>query len=232
MLAITIFCGTKGGVPRALALLVRAGDRSPIPIDDRSDVATRRKRTRLTAEARRAMILDIACRIFADVGYRAATTAQIAREAGVSEPVLYQHFGSKRALYIACASATWDRVRVEWERAIADEESPARWPSVMANQGHAIADLWSRTLPEMAIDDVLREFLSDHLREIHRYMASIYQRAQVLGGIRAECDPGAEAWTLIALALLRSLDAPVGVVAPHLRDILVAREQWLAPASA
>ena len=59
-------------------------------------------RPRLTAEARRQAVLDTACRVFAKSSYRGATTAEIAREAGISEPILYRHFGSKRDLYLAC----------------------------------------------------------------------------------------------------------------------------------
>ena len=59
-------------------------------------------RPRLPAEERRAAVLDTACRVFGRCSYRGATTAEIAREAGVTEPILYRHFDSKRALYLAC----------------------------------------------------------------------------------------------------------------------------------
>ena len=40
--------------------------------------------------------------VFSTGSYSGATTAEIAREAGVSEPILYRHFASKRELYFAC----------------------------------------------------------------------------------------------------------------------------------
>src|SRR5438094_7460926 len=64
-------------------------------------------RQRLTAEARRQAVLDTACRVFSRSSYRGATTAEIAREAGISEPILYRHFGSKRDLYLACIDRAW-----------------------------------------------------------------------------------------------------------------------------
>ena len=48
--------------------------------------------TRLPAEARKAAVLDCACGIFQAGSYRGTTTAEIARRAGVTEPVLYRHF--------------------------------------------------------------------------------------------------------------------------------------------
>ena len=66
---------------------------------------------RLTAEARRQAVLDTACRVFSRSSYRGATTAEIAREAGISEPILYRHFGSKRDLYLACLDEAWASFR-------------------------------------------------------------------------------------------------------------------------
>ena len=66
---------------------------------------------RLTADARRLAVLDTACRVFSKSSYRGATTAEIAREAGISEPILYRHFGSKRDLYLACLDEAWRSFR-------------------------------------------------------------------------------------------------------------------------
>lgn len=57
--------------------------------------------TRLSAGARRAQLERIAGRMFADYGYHGVSMEQLADAAGVSKPVLYQHFPSKRDLYLA-----------------------------------------------------------------------------------------------------------------------------------
>jgi len=54
---------------------------------------------RLPAPLRRRQLLDVAARVFADHGFHATTMEEVARAAGVSKPVLYHHFSSKRALY-------------------------------------------------------------------------------------------------------------------------------------
>jgi len=53
---------------------------------------------RLPAAERRAQLLAMACRLFARDGYRGASMEAIAEAAGVTKPVLYQHFSSKHAL--------------------------------------------------------------------------------------------------------------------------------------
>ncbi|MDO5627411.1 MAG: TetR/AcrR family transcriptional regulator [Mobilicoccus sp.] len=57
--------------------------------------------TRLPREARRAQLLDAAMAVFVEQGYHAAGMDEIADRAGVSKPVLYQHFPGKFELYVA-----------------------------------------------------------------------------------------------------------------------------------
>jgi AcrR family transcriptional regulator len=56
---------------------------------------------RMSSEDRRASILDSACKLFADKGFRGTTTRELAAAVGVTEPVLYEHFKTKRDLYSA-----------------------------------------------------------------------------------------------------------------------------------
>jgi len=55
---------------------------------------------RLPAQQRRRQLLDVACEVFASGGFHATSMDEIASAAGVTKPVLYQHFPSKRALFV------------------------------------------------------------------------------------------------------------------------------------
>ncbi|MCX5868604.1 MAG: TetR/AcrR family transcriptional regulator [Proteobacteria bacterium] len=55
---------------------------------------------RMKGEDRRKLILRTAQRIFAEETYHGATTAKIARAVGVTEPTIYLHFPSKKALFL------------------------------------------------------------------------------------------------------------------------------------
>ncbi len=57
-------------------------------------------RRRLSAARRRRQLIDVAIEMFAHSGYEATTMEDIATAAGVTKPLLYQHFTSKRALYL------------------------------------------------------------------------------------------------------------------------------------
>src|SRR3989442_7610557 len=54
---------------------------------------------RLPAPRRRHQLLDVARELFAAGGFHATSMDEVAEAAGVTKPVLYQHFPSKRALY-------------------------------------------------------------------------------------------------------------------------------------
>ncbi len=54
---------------------------------------------RLPAPERRRQLLDVALEVFASRGYHTTSMNQVAEAAGVTKPVLYQHFPSKKALY-------------------------------------------------------------------------------------------------------------------------------------
>lgn len=57
--------------------------------------------TRLPADQRRRQLLDVACVPFAAGGFHGTSMDDVALAAGVTKPVLYQHFPSKRALFLA-----------------------------------------------------------------------------------------------------------------------------------
>jgi AcrR family transcriptional regulator len=58
-------------------------------------------RKRLSSEERRATIVEAAGRLFGECGYDATRLDDIAAAAGVTKPILYRHFETKRALYLA-----------------------------------------------------------------------------------------------------------------------------------
>ena len=74
---------------------------------------------RLPRRERRAQLLDAAREVFVASGYHAAAMDDIAEAAGVSKPVLYQHFPGKRELYLALLDASSDELVAAVEAALA-----------------------------------------------------------------------------------------------------------------
>ena len=87
--------------------------------------------TRLPAAERRRQLLDVALVVFAREGYHAASMNDVAEAAGVTKPVLYQHFESKRELYLELLSDVGGRL----ERAIAAATADAGGPRQQVEAG-------------------------------------------------------------------------------------------------
>jgi AcrR family transcriptional regulator len=81
-------------------------------------------RARLPAAERRRQLLDVAVDVFAANGFHATSMDQVAEAAGVTKPVLYQHFRSKRNLYLALLDDVGSRLLEAITKATAAASSP------------------------------------------------------------------------------------------------------------
>ncbi len=86
---------------------------------------------RLPAARRRRQLLDVALDCFAARGFHATSMDEIAEAAGVTKPVLYQHFTSKRRLYLELL----DDVGGQLMEAIADATAGASGPHAQVEAG-------------------------------------------------------------------------------------------------
>jgi AcrR family transcriptional regulator len=143
-------------------------------------------------------LLAAAARVYAEAGYRGATTRRIALAAGVNEITLFRHFGSKDALLRDALSRTDDRPGAE----LPDEpRNPAA--ELLAWAGSHITDMRGR---QALIRTCMGEF-AEHpglfvpensgpvraARALTQYLTRLRQR----GLARAEFDPSAAAALLI-----------------------------------
>jgi AcrR family transcriptional regulator len=189
----------------------------------------------MPAAERRRHLVETAIRLFTEGSYRGTTTAEIARAAGVSEPILYRHFHSKRDLYLAGLEHVWEKTRAEWERKL--EGAPDACAAVEAiAKGHMsvrsaklqLAELWVQALSEASEDAELRQHLRRHMREVHAFVASLVRRGQDQGVISSERDPESEAWIMLAGGILGMVGRRIGLLDDReLEGIRAARLSWL-----
>lgn len=76
-------------------------------------------RGRMSRTERRGQLLDAAREVFVAAGYHAASMDAIATEAGISKPVLYQHFPGKLELYLALLDAGTEALEAAVRQALA-----------------------------------------------------------------------------------------------------------------
>jgi AcrR family transcriptional regulator len=183
---------------------------------------------RLTARERRQAVLDAASQAFARSSYRGATTAEIARAAGITEPILYRHFGSKRDLYLACIDDAWRSFRELSEQALAADPDSclgAISDAYMARGDRSrLVDLWIQALTEAADDAVIAKAIRRQIREVHSFVAEVIERGQASGSLHPDRDAVAEAWLFIAGGLLVTIDRRLGgLLGPDLERVRASR---------
>jgi AcrR family transcriptional regulator len=64
-----------------------------------TDHPEERRRSRMSSAARREQLIEVGRSAFAEKGFEATSVEEIAANAGVSKPVVYEHFGGKEGLY-------------------------------------------------------------------------------------------------------------------------------------
>jgi AcrR family transcriptional regulator len=82
-------------------------------------------------------VLNAAIEEFAEHGYHAARTAEIARRAGISQPYVYALYANKRELFLQCSRRVFGRIG----QAFAEAAHEARGEDLFERLGHAYVRL-------------------------------------------------------------------------------------------
>ena len=174
---------------------------------------------RMRAEHRKQQLLESAARCFARHGYRGTTTAMIAAEAGVTEPIIYRHFKNKHDLFIALIDEVGDRVFDNWEGAARQARTPLEKLQTLMFANPATSDPWTASVYQLLFhasteiaEPAIQQAIRDHYERYVRSLASTMQQAQAAGEIRADVPPEWLAWQIIhaavGFAMVRPLSIP------------------------
>ena len=181
----------------------------------------RREATKTSGRMRKAdrkrQLLEHAKELFVTLGFQNTTTQKIAEAAGVSEPVLYQHFASKKALFLEVLAEIRAATINRWNEETADLTDPLA-------KLHAIADMYldttraqarefrimHRTLVECA-DEEVAALLRGFYLESEELLTAVIRQGQQAGVFRRSLDPRIGAWELIRAALGHTLTLPLAI---------------------
>ena len=89
-------------------------------------------RARLSARARRAQLLDVGRAVFAERGFELTSMDEVASRAGITKPIVYEHFGSKEGLYAAVVEREMDELVSAVSEALSTGTSRERWEGAVA----------------------------------------------------------------------------------------------------
>jgi len=158
---------------------------------------------RLKAEQRREQLIQVALQVFARSGYDGSTTAEIAKTAGITEPILYRHFKNKQELFIAIVREVSEQTIKQWAAAIANENDPeervrklcAGIPEHIkryADAYHVLHGALTNSRDKKVID-VIRE----HYNTIHGFVRDVIKLGQDAGAFRTDMKAKSAAWHIV-----------------------------------
>jgi AcrR family transcriptional regulator len=181
-------------------------------------------RTRLPAADRRETILLAATEVFAQAGYRAAKVSDVAARIGVTEPVIFQNFGSKAALFAAVVERAAAEVRALYDDMAAGSSAGGLLAHVLGGpahglHGHAAGDHGAGQAAHSAAaygvlfadaatltaEPELSEPALRAIRAVAAHLADLVRRAQADGTVRCDAAPEATAWLLLSVLSARRL---------------------------
>jgi len=136
--------------------------------------------TRISKDERRREIVEAATREFAVGGLHGTPADAIARQVGVSQPYLFQLFGTKKALFIAAVQRTFERTIAAFRTAAAEAGDDAGPEAVLMEMGlayHRLLDDRRLLLMQMqayaaCADDEIREVVRDEMLRLVSFVQS------------------------------------------------------------
>lgn len=141
-----------------------------------------RRSPRLSAEERRDAIVAAGMEEFAAHGLAGASVDTIARRAGVSQPYVYQLFGTKKELFLAVVRRAFERTRIAFEDAVRRYRRGeiTGCDTVLGSMGHAyIQLLHDRTLLLVQLqayaacsDGDVQDVVRDEFNRLHQYVVA------------------------------------------------------------
>gem|GEM_PF-339850 len=162
---------------------------------------------RLPAAKRREQLLDVAAELFAKEGYARATTAQLAKAAGVTEPIIYRHFASKRDLFVALVERTADQTLQQWEELLKSAMDPAERLRRLTDENPMTSErgrlpyrVFLQAITEVN-DPIVRKAVNAHIRDLHAFVAGEVRRAQEERKVTKIFSDELLAWVLIDIGL-------------------------------
>ncbi|MGB8212897.1 MAG: TetR/AcrR family transcriptional regulator [Anaerolineales bacterium] len=163
----------------------------------------------MRGEDRKALILEQAKGVFARKGYREASTGELARASGITEPILYKHFGSKRKLYLAVIKKLSDefleRLRDMVERRAGKDLLDSLNSLLLDYRNAAMADhdnihlLLNATLESN--DPEVMQLTQAHNRAMFALVHGLLERAQKQDLVSRQLDLSAATWGYLSLLI-------------------------------
>ena len=173
-----------------------------------------------TLEKRREL-LPVVCQAFSELGYRRATTAEIAERCGVQENILYRLWRDKKEMYLASVHFVYDNAVRIWTEQATQAGSRFCVSDVLEYEAEHLGEFGHYRILFAGLSETddaeIRSALAKIYRDFHRFIRCRIEEARGDGCGSEGLDAALAAWTFIGLGTVLTFGKEMNLMGPRVR---------------
>jgi AcrR family transcriptional regulator len=180
------------------------------------------KPTKLEHQRRDAM--PALARAFAELGYRRATTAELARRTGLHEPILFRIWPNKKAMFLDAIAYVQRLAEQAYERATTDTPADRAAEVLLDYEADHLGEFGHYRILFAGLGEADDAEIRRALRGVYRRFAELARTHAATSRLRDQdaLDPALVAWAMVGVGTIATIARELGLVDAGLRRRLVA----------
>jgi AcrR family transcriptional regulator len=175
---------------------------------------------------RRKLLLPVVARAFAELGYRRATTAELARRCKVRENILYRLWPDKKSMFVASIDYVYRQAAEAWRRVLTEaDDHRAAAVRLLQHEAEHYGESGLHRIIMAGLADTDEPEIRDALRAMyarfHRFIRGQIAAHRTATGSGALLDETASAWAIVGLGNLANISRELGLLSDRSRKRLI-----------
>jgi AcrR family transcriptional regulator len=170
------------------------------------------------SKERRAELVPVLAQAFADLGYRRATTAELAERCGLRENQLYRLWPNKKAMFLAAIDYLYEFSARKWRELLSQDDGRSPAERILSWEGEHRGETGLHRITFAGLSETDDPDVCKALRQMYRrfHQFIVVQVAEHRGGAEADRFPDAEltAWAIIGLGMMTNITQELKQI-PH-----------------
>jgi len=168
-------------------------------------------------DEKREKLLPIVARAFAELGYRRATTAELAQRCSVRENILYRLWPDKRAMFIASIDYVYEQAASAWQEVLSKTDGTADTAvRLLIHEAEHYGESGLHRIIFAGLSEIdepeIREALRKMYGRFHRFIRDQVTAHRNGAGINGVPDATAAAWAIVGLGNVANISRELGLL--------------------
>lgn len=168
------------------------------------------------SKQRRAEFVPVLAQAFAELGYRRATTAALAKRCGLRENQLYRLWPNKKAMFLASIDYLYEFTAAKWRELLSQKEGTSPAERILNWEGEHRGETGLHRLTFAGLNETddpdIREALRRMYRRFHRFIIGQVKQHRAKGDAKGHPDATLTAWAVIGLGMMTNITHELGLM--------------------